>query len=97
MSPDKEHILNQTQKERLRNALELRFGKGTQLKISIEEPEAETPAQKKAREEREKQKTAESSIKGDANVQEMEEIFGPTMYEKPIRPVKRSRIDNVYK
>ncbi len=87
LSPDKEHLLNQTQKERLSNALELRFGKGTQLKISIEEPEAETPAQKKAREEREKQKTAESSIKGDANVQAMEEIFGATLDEKSIRPV----------
>jgi len=87
LSPDKEHLLNQTQKERLSNALELRFGKGTQLKISIEEPEAETPAQKKAREEREKQKTAESSIKGDANVQTMEEIFGATLDEKSIRPV----------
>jgi len=43
LSPDKEHLLNQTQKERLANALEMRFGKGTQLKISIEEPEAETP------------------------------------------------------
>ncbi|MFB3100978.1 MAG: DNA polymerase III subunit gamma/tau, partial [Gammaproteobacteria bacterium] len=64
LSPDKEHLLNQTQKERLSNSLEMRFGKGTQLKITVEEPEAETPAQKKAREEREKQQTAESSIKG---------------------------------
>jgi DNA polymerase-3 subunit gamma/tau len=87
LSPDKEHLLNQTQKERLSNALEMRFGKETRLKISIEEPEAETPAQMKAREERKKQKTAESSIKGDANVQAMEEIFGATLDEKSIRPV----------
>ncbi|MCH8263714.1 MAG: hypothetical protein IIA77_11850 [Proteobacteria bacterium] len=87
LSPDKEHLLNQTQKERLSNALEMRFGKGTQLKITVEEPEAETPAQKKAREEREKQQTAESSIKGDANVQAIEEIFGATLDEKSIRPV----------
>ena len=87
LSPDKEHLLNQTQKERLSNALEILFGKGTQLKITVEEPEAETPAQKKAREEREKQQTAESSIKGDANVQAIEEIFGATLDEKSIRPV----------
>ena len=87
LSPDKEHLLNQTQKERLSIALEMRFGKGTQLKISVEEPMAETPAQKKAREEREKQQTAESSIKGDANVQAIEEIFGATLDEKSIRPV----------
>jgi len=86
LSPDKEHLLNQTQKERLANALGMRFGKGTQLKISIEEPEAETPAQKKAREEKERQKVAESSLKGDANVKAMEEIFGATLDEKSIRP-----------
>jgi len=86
LSPDKEHLLNQTQKERLANSLEMRFGKGTQLKISIEEPEAETPAQKKAREEKDRQQVAESSLKGDANVKAMEEIFGATLDEKSIRP-----------
>ncbi len=86
LSPDKEHLLNQTQKERLANALGTRFGKGTQLKISIEEPEAETPAQKKAREEKERQQVAESSLKCDANVKVMEEIFGATLDEKSIRP-----------
>jgi DNA polymerase-3 subunit gamma/tau len=87
LSPDKEHLLNQTQKDRLSNALEMRFGKGTQLKISVEEPEAETPAQKKAREQRERQQAAESSLKGDDNVQAMEEMFGATLDEKSIRPV----------
>jgi len=87
LSPDKEHLLNQTQKDRLSNALEMRFGKGTQLKISIEEPEAETPARRKAREEREKQQAAESSLKGDDNVRAMEEMFGATLDEKSIRPV----------
>jgi len=87
LSPDKEHLLNQTQKDRLSNALEMRFGKGMQLKISIEEPEAETPAQKRAREEREKQQAAESSLKEDDNVRAMEEMFGATLDEKSIRPV----------
>ena len=87
LSPDKEHLLNQTQKDRLSNALEMRFGKGTQLKISIEEPEAETPAEKRAREQREKQQAAESSLKGDDNVRAMEEMFGATLDEKSIRPV----------
>jgi len=87
LSPDKEHLLNQTQKDRLSNALEMRFGKGTQLKISIEEPEAETPAEKKAREQRERQQAAESSLKGDENVRAMEEMFGATLDEKSIRPI----------
>ena len=87
LSPDKEHLLNQTQKDRLSNALEMCFGKGTQLKISIEEPEAETPAQKRAREDREKQQAAESSLKEDDNVRAMEEMFGATLDEKSIRPV----------
>jgi len=87
LSPDKEHLLNQTQKDRLSNALEVRFGKGTQLKISIEEPEAETPTQKRSREEKEKQQAAESSLKDDDNVRAMEEMFGATLDEKSIRPV----------
>ena len=87
LSPDKEHLLNQTQKDRLSNALEMRFGKGIQLKISIEEPVAETPAQKRAREDREKQQAAESSLKEDDNVRAMEEMFGATLDEKSIRPV----------
>ncbi len=87
LSPDKEHLLNQTQKDRLSNALEMRFGKGTQLKISIEEPEAETPTQKRSREGREKQQAAESSLKDDDNVRAMEEMFGATLDEKSIRPV----------
>jgi DNA polymerase-3 subunit gamma/tau len=87
LSPDKEHLLNQTQKDRLSNALEMRFGKGTQLKISIEEPEAETPAEKRSREQREKQQAAESSLKEDDNVRAMEEMFGATLDEKSIRPV----------
>jgi len=87
LSPDKEHLLNQTQKDRLSNALEMRFGKGTQLKISIEEPEAETPTQKRSREEKEKQQAAESSLKDDDNIRAMEEMFGATLDEKSIRPV----------
>ncbi len=87
LSPDKEHLLNQTQKERLANALTLRFGKDTQLKISIEEPEIETPAQKKMRDEKERQLAAESSLKNDANVKAMEEMFGAKLNEKSIRPV----------
>ena len=80
-------MLNQTQKDRLSNALEMRFGKGTQLKISIEEPEAETPAEKRSREQRERQQAAESSLKEDDNVRAMEELFGATLDEKSIRPV----------
>jgi len=87
LSPDKEHLLNQTQKDRLSSALEMRFGKGIQLKISVEEPEAETPAQKRAREERDKQQAAEAALKDDDNVRAMEEMFGATLDEKSIRPV----------
>jgi len=87
LSPDKEHLLNQTQKDRLSNALEMCFGKGIQLKISIEEPDAETPSQKRAREEREKQLAAEFSLKEDDNVRALEEMFGATLDEKSIRPV----------
>ena len=87
ISPDKEHLLNETHKKRLTEALKERFGQENNIKIYIEEPEAETPAQKKVREETEKQQVAESSLKEDANIKAMEEIFGATLNEKSIKPV----------
>ncbi len=87
LSQNKEHLLDQTQKDRLANALQMRFGKDMQLNISVEEPDAETPAQKTVREQREKQQVAESSLRSDDNVQAMEEMFGATLDEKSIRPV----------
>ena len=87
LSPDKQHLLNQTQEKRLEKALEMRSGKKIQLKISIEEPDVETPAEKKIREETERRKIAASSLKEDANVKAMEEVFGATVNERSIRPL----------
>lgn len=87
LSLDKEHLLNKTQKERLAKAIEIRFGAGTRLSISIAKPDAETPAQKRLREEKEKQQIAESSLKMDDNIRAMEEMFGATVDKKSIKSV----------
>ncbi len=87
LSPDKEHLFNKTQKDRLFDALYLRFGKEIELRISIGACDAETPSQKKAREDKEKQQAAEFSLKGDDNVRAMEEIFSATLDKNSIRPV----------
>ena len=86
ISPAQEHLLNHTQKERLHTALKTRFGDKVKIIITVEDPDAETPAQKKTREEKEKQLAAEKSIKKDPNIKALQDMFDATLDVKSIRP-----------
>ena len=86
ISPAQEHLLNHTQKERLQTALKTRFGDKVKIIITVEDPNAETPAQKKSREEKERQLTAEKSLSKDPNVKALQDMFGATLDVKSIRP-----------
>ena len=86
LSPAQEHLLNHTQKDRLHAALKTRFGDNIKVIITVEDPNAETPAQKKAREEKERQLTAEQSLNRDPNVKALQDMFGATLDVKSIRP-----------
>jgi len=85
LSPAQEHLLNNTQKERLHSALKTRFGNEIKILISVEESEAETPAQKKTRQEIEQQQAAEKAVENDPTVKAMEDIFGATLDKDSIR------------
>jgi len=86
LTPAQEHLLNTSQKERLHTALKTRFGDQIKMIISVESPQAETPAQKRTREDKELQEAAEKSVRDDATVQAMQDMFDATLDEKSIRP-----------
>lgn len=86
LSPAQEHLLNTNQKDRLEAALKSRFGDAIRIQVSIENPDAETPAQQKAREERERQLAAEQSVENDPNVKLLQDMFDATVDKTSIRP-----------
>ncbi|MEE9551587.1 MAG: DNA polymerase III subunit gamma/tau C-terminal domain-containing protein, partial [Gammaproteobacteria bacterium] len=85
LSPDQEHLCNPAQKERLHAALKTRFGDGIKLLITVEDPAAETPAQRKKREDQEKQLAAEKSVREDPVVKAMQDVFDATLDKNSIR------------
>ncbi|MGH8119841.1 MAG: DNA polymerase III subunit gamma/tau [Gammaproteobacteria bacterium] len=86
LSPGKEHLLNTSQKERLLSALQTRFGDNIKVLITVEDPEAETPAERKAREARERQLAAEQAVADDPAVKMLQDMFDATIDRNSIRP-----------
>jgi DNA polymerase-3 subunit gamma/tau len=82
------HLRTDSLQEKLRAALSERLGEELRLQISLGRPAAETPAQRRQREEAELQRKAVASIKGDPNVRAMQQVFGATLDEESIKPVK---------
>jgi DNA polymerase-3 subunit gamma/tau len=79
LSPAKEHLFNGAQKERMQDAVRKHFGGNVRLVITVEEPGAETPAQQRDREERERLTAARESMENDPNVKQMIETFDATL------------------
>jgi DNA polymerase-3 subunit gamma/tau len=87
LAPAKEHLLNTAQKERLLAALQTRFGDDIKVLITVEDPEAETPAERKAREARERQLAAEKAVADDPAVKMLQDMFDATVDRNSIRPI----------
>ena len=86
LAPSQEHLLKTTQKERLQDALRTRFGPDVRLVISVEQPQKETPVERRAREERETQAAALAKMRTDPNVQALVTAFDATLDESTVRP-----------
>jgi DNA polymerase-3 subunit gamma/tau len=86
LTPLQEHLLNKNQRDRLEKAIQTRFGTNVKVVITVEEPEAETPAQAKARIEIERQKAAVQSMQDDPNVKAIVEAFDATLDRDSVRP-----------
>ena len=85
LSPAQEHLLNTAQKDRLHAALKTRFGEHIKMILTIEIPDSETPAQRKIREDQEKQLAAEKSVEDDPNIKIMKELFDADVDKNSIR------------
>lgn len=73
--------------ERLQQALGAYCGAKVRLKISVETPQEETPAQRQARARAERQREAEESMAGDPLVQLMEKEFSAKLVPGSVQPV----------
>jgi len=85
LSPVQEHLLNTAQKDRLHAALKTRFGEHIKMILTVEEADSETPAQRKIREDQEKQLSAEKSVAEDPNIKMMKELFDADVDKNSIR------------
>jgi DNA polymerase-3 subunit gamma/tau len=85
LSPAQEHLLNTAQKDRLHGALKTRFGEHIKMILTVEDPDSETPVQRKIREEQERQLAAERSVETDPNIRLMKELFDATVDVNSIR------------
>ena len=85
LSPAQEHMLNTSQKDRLHSALKARFGEHIKMMLTVADPDSETPAQSKMREDQEKQQAAEKSVEDDPNVKLIKELFDATIDKNSIR------------
>ena len=82
------HLRTDTLMKKLRNAVSQGLGRDIRIKIEQGRTEAETPAQRKTRKERERQQQAEKSIESDPNVLAAQKAFGATVDPASIKPVK---------
>jgi DNA polymerase-3 subunit gamma/tau len=83
--PTQEHLLKTSQKERLQKAIKDRFGEKVKLEITVEEIAGETPAQRRQREERQRQQEAVAAYSRDPGVRTIMENFNADLQMDSIR------------
>ena len=86
LTPSQEHLLNTSQKDRIEHAIKTRYGTEITLDIVLENSDNETPAETKARLERERQKAAENSVNSDPTVQSLLDTFNGSIDQDSIQP-----------
>ena len=84
---EQEAIHSSTREKELISVLQDNLGENIKISIRIDRPLAETPAQQKQRQAREKQQAAEESIMSDPSVAKMVDAFGASVAPGSIRPV----------
>jgi DNA polymerase-3 subunit gamma/tau len=86
LEPSYAQMRTKNTEERLRASLAVYYSQPIELKISIAEPTAKTPAQQEAQRQAEHQQVAMASISQDPNVQALCETFGAQLKQNSIRP-----------
>ncbi len=81
------HLQTAALQEKLRSALSTKLGTDLRLRIELGRPDQETPAQKRNRQDVERQEAAEKSIESDPNVMAVRKAFDATVDPASIKPV----------
>ena len=81
------HLQTAALQEKLRHALGTKLGTELRIRIQLGTPDEETPAQKRNRQDMERQEAAEKSIESDPNVMAVRKAFDATVDPASIKPV----------
>jgi DNA polymerase-3 subunit gamma/tau len=81
------HLQTAALQEKLRHALSTKLGSELRIRIELGTPDEETPAQKRNRQDTERQEAAEKSIQSDPNVMAVRKAFDATVDPASIKPV----------
>jgi len=87
LDPAHQGMCTTRSEQNLQQALESYSGTKVQLKISVEQPQAETPAQRQVRAQADRQQQAEQSMSDDPMVRSMEETFSGNLVPGSVQPV----------
>ncbi|UYZ85406.1 DNA polymerase III subunit gamma/tau [Entomomonas sp. E2T0] len=87
LDPTQQALFSDNQKKRISDAINTYLGHNVSLKIIIEKPEQETPAQREQRKKIELQKAAERAILEDPIVQQLVDKFSAKLDEESIKPL----------
>ena len=86
LAPEAEPLFAPIHETRLAEALSARRGRTVRVQLEIASAEAETPAQRAARDRAEAQAAAEQAIEGDREVQALQAQFGARIIPGSLRP-----------
>lgn len=86
LDPASRHLRVETTENRLHTALVAVLGEGLRVEIEVACPEGETPSQRRAREQRERQRAAELAMEQDPVVLALRETFGARLIPGSVRP-----------
>jgi DNA polymerase-3 subunit gamma/tau len=87
LDPASKTLLTDTLKGNLQKSLSRHFGTEISLRISLAEPQVDTPARQVARQEQERMQQARESLEADPNIQALKSTFGAVIQEETIRPL----------
>ncbi|HCX33034.1 MAG TPA: DNA polymerase III subunit gamma/tau [Rhodocyclaceae bacterium] len=83
--------INDSVREKLRARLRAHFGRPLELEIELGEPQAETPAERRSRQRRDRQARALEALEQDGFVREVIDVFDATLPESTIKPIETPR------
>jgi DNA polymerase-3 subunit gamma/tau len=89
LQPGHAQLLSPERQKRIAEALAARQGRSLRVRITVGQAPGETPAERRDREQAERQQGAEQAIREDAVVQSLERVFDASVVPDSVRPLRR--------